>query len=249
MKVTCFCQRLLFWGGKLLMLELVNFTWQEQQFLLLLHVCKMLVEYAVQSSQSQVRGVSILSVMENRGCHWSGNDATCGCMIVVSYKYLVILRYQFYLADSTNAIQKHPRFYLPGFVMHGKSVWYALEESVQGSQLILHPTVRQLLTLKLCFPGSFVWLTTIAILTTETSFSCLERSQDHHFFPYSPVVWHRNGKYPKKYIFLVGHPANFPTFARFWWTPKSCVKAYGRPLKISVPWKPWKIAAWTQRLW
>ena len=246
MKVTCFCQRLLFLGGKLLMLELVNFTWQEQQFLLLLHVCKMLVEYAVQSSQSQVRGMSVMEREAAIGVVMSPHVAV---WLLYHTSILLLLHYQLYLTDSTHAIRKHPRFYLPGFVMHGKSVWYALEESVQGSQLILHPTVRQLLTLKLCLPGSFVWLTTIAILTTETSFSCLERSQDHHFFPYSPVVWHRNGKYPKMYIFLVGHPANFPTFARFWWTPKSCVKAYGRPLKISVPWKPWKIAAWTQRLW
>lgn len=135
-----------FFLGKLLMLELVNFTWQEQQFLLLLHVCKMLVEYAVQSSQSQVRG---MSVMENRGCDWSGNDATCGCMIVVSYKYLVILRYQLYLADSTNAIQKHPRFYQDLLCM-GNLTRYALESGARQSTKKLRPTIRQLPTLMLC---------------------------------------------------------------------------------------------------
>lgn len=157
------------------------------------------------------------------------------CIIQVScYITLPILSCRFYKCDpETSEI-------LSGFAMHGKSVWYALEESVQGSQLILHPTVRQLLTLKFCFPGSFVW------------FSCLKRSKHHHFFPYSSVFWGGNGgvcTISRCTYFLLDIQHKKPTLARFWWTPKCCVKAYGRPLKISVPWKPWKIAPWTQRLW
>lgn len=59
MKVTCFCQRLLLFG-QVTHARIGEFYLQEQQFLLLLHVCKMLVEYAVQSSQSQVRGMSVM---------------------------------------------------------------------------------------------------------------------------------------------------------------------------------------------
>ena len=107
MKVTCFCQRLLLFG---------QVTHARIGEFYLAGTAVSAVAACLQDA-GRVCGSEFAEPGEGyvgygkRGCNGSGNEATCGCMIVVSYKYLVILRYQFYLADSTNAIQKHPRFY------------------------------------------------------------------------------------------------------------------------------------------
>lgn len=102
------------------------------------------------------------------------------------------------------------------------------------------------------FPRIICWVDNHCHFDHWNILLLLEKIKTSSFFPLFVSILRRKwgvSTISRCTYFLLDIQHKKPTLARFWWTPKCCVKVYGRPLKISVPWKPWKIAPWTQRLW